>query len=357
MSEIANWQRSRRADPENTDAAVNALVAQARIEGPSLYLHPLRDLKVWNETAPKIQDLAIHEVTQRLSESFEFLYSRVWSCPNNRECRHCNGGCTPPSKNTVCPECHGEGRVTTTVSHRLATFRHRATDFEFNLLPGEGPRELFRYELGGISPQGHRRTIHNTSSFSRLRVDFFNGLERVHTVTIAPKAKRRTKIGKDNMGATPRAFLLDPRIEPCLMSRTPINPFPQSQELRRRDVATWLHKHGLLYPFGSQWSFAFQGGAETTCYWGDRLLNFPVEAGENFLSQSVTRNSSNGFGLVGIVADVAHITELGTAVLDFGRSDLPFFENTVTDFDQFFPTRKETFRAAARIPGMLDSLP
>lgn len=348
MSEIEEWQRSRTSDPENVDAAVNALVAQARIEGPRLYLDPLRDLKVWNETAPKIQDLAIHEVARRLSESFDYLYTQVWSCPNNRECRLCNGGCTPPSNESPCPECRGEGRVTTTVSHRLATFRHRSSWREFNLLPGEGPRELSPHELGGISPQGHRRTIHNSRSFSRLRVDFFNGGERVHSVIVPPETNLKIKIGKDNMEATPRAFLLDPRIEPCLMSRFPINPISGPQELLLGDVETWLLKHGLLLPCGSQWYFALQGGAETHCYWGDRLSVGPFEGGGE---------SCNGFGLTNMEADVWQTFEIEEKTLQFGGPAQSISVMAILDFVQFLPSQRETFRAAARIPGMLDSLP
>jgi len=96
---------------------IQLLKNRARIEGDSVWLESLADREIWNATAQEVQDAAIDVVRRRLGAAFELSGVREWWCFNDSD--H-----TPPC-------------IPKLIRHRLATFLHRVTGIEFQLLPGE----------------------------------------------------------------------------------------------------------------------------------------------------------------------------------------------------------------------------
>jgi len=137
-----------RADPQDPSAALRLLTERSRVEGDGVWLELLSDRAAWNAQPPETQDAAIAVVVQRLGSGYELVGVRVWECENraiDREQTSKNEAYILSVVNDVCAADAREfnrlleTRVvtdTTTISHRLATFKHVATGMELNLLPG-----------------------------------------------------------------------------------------------------------------------------------------------------------------------------------------------------------------------------
>lgn len=91
-------------DPENFQAWLRALHARARAQGEGVYLELLKDLSLWSESPPGLQDAAIAVVKRRLSSFFEHRSTKVYEC---------------------------EG-----LAFRIASFVHKETQMDFQLIPG-----------------------------------------------------------------------------------------------------------------------------------------------------------------------------------------------------------------------------
>lgn len=318
MASLEELRRAVLADPTNIEAAVELLNVRARIEGPDVLLEPLKDRVFWNETHEQVQNLAIYEVQRRLAGSYELEGIRVWSCPNNHECRLCQGGCTPPYKNAPCPRCNDARRINVLLSHRLATFHHTTTGLAFNLLPGDWPVDLDCHELGCISPTGNRRTIDNTEAVP-LRVDFINQEEVIASFRVEPFSKVRVRVGQEHMEAKPRAFRLAPKVRPFLIGRRlvawgelrgqralqdPAGARDHSEPtsgFNREACVRWLEDRKLIFPTGKEWIYAYRGGSATRFYWGDGLSENHVQLVQNARDPARRVKSVqgwNGFGLV-----------------------------------------------------------
>lgn len=110
-----NWARRALLDPENLAAKQKALLSQARIEGPSVFVDLLSDREVWQSLSPAIQDLAIQEIRRRLQPDFKLIDTAVYKC----------------------------GRS----SHRIASFLHDSSDIVFHLIPGGSVGMAYEAEL------------------------------------------------------------------------------------------------------------------------------------------------------------------------------------------------------------------
>ena len=97
-------QRQAFADPQDIGAAVKDVQSRARIEGPDVYLEPTLDLSEWAKAKPPVQDMAIIEVSRRLSPAYKHVETKIYACGGQR--------------------------------YRIATFCHERTGIELNLIPG-----------------------------------------------------------------------------------------------------------------------------------------------------------------------------------------------------------------------------
>lgn len=96
-------ERLRAVDPDNLHSRYHSLTERARLEGQGVYREALKEREFWRDAPPQLQDRAAHCVATLLGEAFEFLGLQSYSV---------NG--------------HG---------HRIAEYRHKATDMPFQLLP------------------------------------------------------------------------------------------------------------------------------------------------------------------------------------------------------------------------------
>lgn len=115
-------------DSGNQLQHLKSLNDRARIDGSSVYLEALADRLLWNSSSNAVQDLAIEEVQRRLSDAFQFVWTKEYFCA-------------------------GE-------SHRIATFEHLATGLRLNLVPGG------RYQRGTAS----NAAFYNEKSVSTVAI-------------------------------------------------------------------------------------------------------------------------------------------------------------------------------------------
>jgi hypothetical protein len=144
---LEQCQRLVNADPQNLDARVALIQAQARISGPNIYLQPLNDIDLWESCPEPIQDLAISEVAGRLTD-FEYLETRQRSCPHTR--------------NLLGIERADQGLVTRrstrqeTLGFRLPSFRHKTSQMILTLLPGNPSLAPFLIGRWGVTNSRQR---------------------------------------------------------------------------------------------------------------------------------------------------------------------------------------------------------
>ena len=229
-------QRIVRSDPANKRAQLALVLARSRIEGSDVYLEPLRNRDLWIAAPYSVQDLAIKEVQKRLSTDFEWVETKVWECTNKPlvACPKCDGDGSieecllpdhylyRPTEVVACPRCCGKGVVIkeTVIAHRLATFRHKGTGIEMNLLPGVeefmSPFLMARWPV----------TIYQWN----------------HSSESGPDEYRRS--GHGDLPLT--GYDLGPCNE-------------------------WAKRHGLRLPSDFEWLFACRAWASTNFYWGDEI--------------------------------------------------------------------------------------
>lgn len=140
--DFQQFKRVLSSDPENLRARVTFIQAQARIHGPEIYLEPLKDLQTWAETPAPIQDLAIGEIANRLTD-FEHLETRVWECPHARPIlglKRNSGALVSQRKLRL-----------DTLRQRLGSFIHKKTGMAFNLLPGQSKFPPFLMGRWGVT--------------------------------------------------------------------------------------------------------------------------------------------------------------------------------------------------------------
>ena len=204
------------------------------IEKLNLDLGPLRDIEKWNKAGTAAQDEVIQNVAKALANHYAFVHTKSYS----------GGG----------------------VSCRIATFRHKLSGLELNLIPGG----TFRMGSGrGDSDE-----------------------KPVHSVTAEPILIGRTEVmqaawdkirGEDN--------------RKWKGANLPI------ENVSWNDAGAWLNKAGggLRLPSEAEWEFACRAGTTTKWSFGDEESKlgtyawFDDNSGKK--THLVGQKSANAFGL------------------------------------------------------------
>jgi len=240
---LEQLQRRSALEPDNQTLQLNVVAAMAR-EGRSLELiAPLMDRETWNKAGEYAQGLAAIEVGRRLGSDWELSGLRVWSCGIDR-CKECGGR----GKYWVTAPHRGPFFCKSCPSHRLATYTHKPSGIEFQLLPGRPPKTVI-----DVGPEECKLMNWEASQ-----------------VTITDPAKPPFLIAR----------------WPVTQSQT-INVFVGSKGFLKAeakyyigepqkgwsftDTAVWCKRFGLSLPTPSQWGYACKAGSETRFYWGDEF--------------------------------------------------------------------------------------
>lgn len=143
-------QRAVAADPFNVGLRRSLILINARINGSRILLKPLSNHQIWTKSPRLIQDLAILEVERRLSDIVSLDRVETWRSNYLKEksCINCScrsGYWNARSESHHCYRCHGPFEVQDCQkSFRLATFIHRETGLELQLIPGQTPGWPFK---------------------------------------------------------------------------------------------------------------------------------------------------------------------------------------------------------------------
>jgi len=214
---IESLARRVAADASDAKAVFDLLRHRARIEGPSVYLECLADVDAWKAAPLALKIRAGLEIHQRLDGFGMHEELRVWECDNLNE--------------------HLEPE---TISHQLATFTHKATGIEFQLLPGKKGEVV--EELEGV----------------KLDIPGWEA----SNVTLSEKA-----------------------IKPFLIARWPVTK-DQCAKMKyhvfttgpepRVDIpfnmaALHCKQRGMRLPTAQEWTYACKAGTSTRFYWGDEM--------------------------------------------------------------------------------------
>ncbi|MDF1667736.1 MAG: formylglycine-generating enzyme family protein, partial [Planctomycetota bacterium] len=195
---------------------------------------------VWQQSSEHHQDQAIEEVGRRLGAGFKFFRTRRYECAG--------------------------------ISHRIATFRHRKSRMELQLIPG-----------------GRETMGEDGADFRSLPA---------YEALVSPILVGRYPIRQgewDKIGGEDARQFHE--------KQAPIDSVSWD------DVSAWIDKAGagLRLPTEEEWEFAARAGSQNSRYWGQELDEAYCWYRDNCeRPQSVIRHArrGNAFGLVDVLGNV-----------------------------------------------------
>lgn len=199
----------------------------------------LLDRKKWNRSSTSQQDLAINEVARRLGPNFKKISVARYRAGNQ--------------------------------SHRIATFQHKATAIELNLIPGgsydmgvEDDEAELRYCREQVNQLKAELIRLRRPNFPLNKVSFgeksFNSARPYHRVTIPPFLIGRYEVSKRqwDKGSSQKRANISPDWPMVFMA------FPE--------IKSWLEEwKQLRLPSESEWEYACRAGTTTRYFWGDEF--------------------------------------------------------------------------------------
>ena len=102
--DLSHTHRAVLADPENPEVKLDDLIARSRIYGLKVFLDLLSDQLKWSKLNHSVQDVVIQAVDKIIGDSFKYIETKKY---------------------------HGNEN-----SCRIATFKHKVTGIDFQLVPG-----------------------------------------------------------------------------------------------------------------------------------------------------------------------------------------------------------------------------
>lgn len=238
--DLADARRALAADPENAELKLRFVMARSRVEGAAAFLEILKDRGQWQCASESHQDLAIEEVGRRLGSAYRFVRTRRYECAG--------------------------------IAHRIATFRHRKTTMEMQLIPG-----------------GSARFGQDEATFN-ARPSYESSVKPLLIGRYPVRQGEWDRVGGDDL----RNFN---------NKQSPID------SVSWNDVSAWLSKAGagLRFPNEEEWEFAARAGSTDPRYWGPELDEKYCWYRDNCEStESVIRHArrGNAFGLVDVLGNV-----------------------------------------------------
>lgn len=248
----------------------------------------LLDRKKWNRSSSIEQDSVIKEVARRLGSNFKKVSTARYRAGNQ--------------------------------FHRIATFQHKVTGLELNLIPGGS------YDMGVEDDEAELRYCREQAelikaeltrlrrpNFPLMKVTFgeksFNSARPYHRVSIPPFLIGRYEVSKAQWdkgnskerapipGDSPMVFMTFPKIE------------------------KWLqHWKQLRLPSESEWEYACRAGTTTRYFWGDKFNSnycwywknngvLHRQAGPWTRSVYAHKKLCNAFGLADMLGNVWEMCE------------------------------------------------
>ena len=229
---IKQLKRHLEADPGDTQAQVELIQAQARLQGPSAYLSVFNDRSVWNQCGDSLQDRAIDKVKELLAPEFVWLETRTYQC----------GG----------------------LSHRIASFWHPGIVEILNLIPGGS------YQMG--------------SDTGVKEID--KRLGPKHWVTVAPFLIGRFAVRQSVWDAVEGPDYEEEIDEEDLEEDDPELP---RNLVSWNNIKEWIDCTGDKFrlPSEAEWEYACRAGSTTAYCFGNEISSEKV----NFYPETL-RNES-----------------------------------------------------------------
>lgn len=228
--EIQKLYRELSLDPENDQAKtryISALLRLPRDNVPRI----LEDREQWQAADPTLQDLAIHTVATKVSEDLEWQSTKTYECAG--------------------------------ISHRLAQFRHKQTEYPMILVPGG------RFRMG--SNEG------------------FADEEPIHTVHIDAMFVGQTPMSQghwEHLGSLPDDIEFRPDFPVYGVSWDIVSDALSSTKLR--------------LPTEAEWEYACRAAAQDSYFWGedfDEKFCWHRDNAGHAMSATDHLNQFNAFGL------------------------------------------------------------
>lgn len=320
---LQSLNRADHADPQDPSAAIRYLTERSRVEGDGVWLELLADRETWNAQPPEAQDAAIAVVGQRLGVAYELAGVRVWECAGRKPCCLCRYNTSP----IPCGGCDGRG-VPGSLSHRLATFRHKAAGMELNLLPGV--REDFKFEEEGCPECGECRG-HGLIEGNPCDECGGVGTLPLHVPAIKPLLFGRYPVTEGQVYKADKGA----KLGASLRGRGDESGLP-AVGFAHGAASRFLSSIGMRLPLGSEWEHGCRAGSTTRFFWGDEMDDrFCWHAGNSGDSGRVIGHvtgvidggylsvSTAGGGVARIATDRA-VQEVGSAIYSNGDGTVRF---------------------------------
>lgn len=181
-------------------------------------------------------------------------------------------------------------------SFRIATFQHRLTELEFNLIIGG----QFNMGLSVQEEEAFRDLVHRDGLEEDYFFSFIDMMKPAHQVRVRPFLMSRLPIlnsfTREHLEFDIDEYISNYEVDDDWEEKL----LPAS--LTREQVNVLMEKFNFSLPSEAQWEYAYRGGTATLFYWGNDLcIDEDKFAICEFSNPEICRKAANPFGLVGML--------------------------------------------------------